>query len=311
MSRQPAISIYISTHERRVLLERALRSVFAQTYSAFEILVVVDGSRDGTLEMLRTFAHDQRLRVFHFDAPRGAQVARNFALANARHDLVTGLDDDDEWLPGRLRQMVDGLRPGVGFVAASDIIERDDGMRYLARRPERITHDMLLRRNVVGNQVLARKADVLACGGFDEALPASQDYDLWIRLSAQSGDGVGLTTPLQIVHAQASRARVTTSIRRRRGVWRVWRKHRGGMTPAQRRSHLFNLLRTTDRPITLRTARRLWSLEDGPRIVAHWLRGRGLLSDAWLERLANLRDHAKIQAALAGHHSRSPEDSIL
>jgi glycosyltransferase involved in cell wall biosynthesis len=310
MSRQPAISIYIPTHERRALLERALRSVFEQAYPDFEILVVVDGSRDGTLEMLQAFAHDQRLRVLHFDAPRGAQVARNFALANARHDLVTGLDDDDEWLPGRLRQMVDALRPGIGFVAASDIIERDDGTRYLARRPARITHDMLLRRNVVGNQVLARKADILACGGFDEALPASQDYDLWIRLSGQSGEGVGLATPLQIVHAQASRARLTTSIRRRRGVWRVWRKYRGGMTPAQRKSHLFNLLRTANRPITLRTVRTLWSLEDGPRIVAHWLRGHGLLSDAWLERLANLRDHAEIQAALASHHSRSPEDSI-
>lgn len=301
------VSIYVPTHERRALLERALGSVLAQTWPHFEVIVVDDGSRDGTREWLQAFAADPRVRAFHFDAPRGAQAARNFALAQARYDLVTGLDDDDTWLPDRLRQLVEALRPGVGFVAASDIVERDDGTRHLARRPARITHDALLRRNVVGNQVLARKADVLACGAFDEALTASQDYDLWIRLSARAGDGIGLATPLQVVHAQASRARVSTSRRRRQGVWRVWRKYRGQMTPAQRKSHLFNLLRTTDRRITLRTARALWSREDGPRILAHWLRGHGLLSDAWLERLAHLRDRAEIDRSLAASPHRIPE----
>jgi glycosyltransferase involved in cell wall biosynthesis len=307
MNERPWVSVYIPTHQRRASLVRALDSVFAQTYSNFEIVIVDDGSRDDTRDWLRAFDTDPRVRAFHFDTSRGAQAARNFALAQARHDLVTGLDDDDEWLPERLRMMVDALRSGVGFVAATDIMERDDGTRYLVRRPARITHDMLLRRNVVGNQVLARKADIVACGGFDETLTASQDYDLWIRLSAQAGDGVGIATPLQVIHAQAARARVSTSSRRRHGVCQVWRKYRGRMTPAQRKSHLFNLLRTTGRPITLRIARALWSREDGPRIAAHWLRGHGLLSDAWLERLANLRDRAEIDLALAGHHRRIPE----
>jgi glycosyltransferase involved in cell wall biosynthesis len=307
MNERPWVSIYIPTHERRALLERALHSVFAQNYSNYEIVIVDDGSRDDTQECLQTFNADPRVRAFRFDSPRGAQAARNFALAQARHDLVTGLDDDDEWLPDRLGMMVDALRSGVGFVAATDIVERDDGTRYLARRPARITHDMLLRRNVVGNQVLARKADVLACGGFDETLTASQDHDLWIRLSAQVGDGVGVAAPLQVIHAQVARARVSTSLRRRRGVCQVWRKYRGRMTPAQRKSHLFNLLRTTGRRITLRTARTLWSRENGPRIAAHWLRGHGLLSDAWLERLANLRDRSEINSALTGHHPRIRE----
>lgn len=303
----PFVSIYVPTHERRSLLERALRSIFAQTYPHYEIVVVNDGSRDGTRELLQAFESEGRLRAFHLDEPSGAQAARNYALSHACHDLVTGLDDDDEWLPDRLRQMVEAMQPGLGFVAAGDIIERGDGTHYLASRPARITHDMLLRRNVVGNQVLARKTDVLACGGFDETLTASQDYDLWIRLSAHAGDGVGLAAPLQIIHAQASRARVTTSRRRRQGVWRVWRKYRGSMTPAQRKSHLFNLLRTTEQTITLRTARALWSRGDAPRIIAHWLRGHGLFSDIWLERLANLRDRTKIKTSLAAHHPRIPE----
>jgi glycosyltransferase involved in cell wall biosynthesis len=307
---QPFVSIYLPTHNRRALLERALRSIFAQTWQNYEIIVVDDGSSDGTREYLSRLAADSRVRVFRFDTPRGAQLVRNYALALARFDLVTGLDDDDEWLPDRLGQMVAALGPNIGFVAASDIIECDDGTRHVARRPAHITHDALLRRNIVGNQVLTRRADILACGGFDESLAASQDYDLWIRLSAQAGDGVGLSVPLQIVHAQTSRARVTTSNRRRHGIWCVWRKYKAGMTPAQRKSHLFNLLRTTGRPITLRTACALWSRGDGPRIIAHWLRGHDFLSDAWLERLANLRDRAEIDMALANHHSHIPKGNV-
>ena len=150
------VSVYIPTHERRALLERALHSVLAQSWPHFEVIVVDDGSRDGTREWLQAFASDPRVRAFHSDTPRGAQAARNFALAQARFDLVTGLDDDDTWLPDRLRQLVEALHPGVGFVAAADVIERDDGTRHLARRPARITRDMLLRRNVVGSECRAQ-----------------------------------------------------------------------------------------------------------------------------------------------------------
>jgi glycosyltransferase involved in cell wall biosynthesis len=301
----PQVSIYVPTRNRRALLARALNSISAQTYRRFEVIVVDDGSVDDTPMFLNAAAKEKCIRFFRFESPRGAQAARNLALSEARFDLVTGLDDDDEWLPDRLRQLVDALRPGIGFVAASDIIDRADGIRYLARRPPRITHDMLLRRNVVGNQVLARRADLVACGGFDESLTASQDYDLWIRLSARTGNGVGLAAPLQILHAQADRARVTTSRRRKQGVWRVYRKYRAQMTRAQRKSHLFNLIRTTGRSMTLRTARALWSRTDSTRILVHLLRQHHMLTDAWVEKIASVRDHRSIDAALAPRPSIS------
>jgi len=308
----PFVSVYLPTHDRAELLERALHSVFAQTYSNYEIVVVDDGSSDGTPQVLERLARTGGVRAFRFDAPKGAQAARNHAIAQARFNLITGMDDDDEWLPDRLRLMVAQFAASVGFVAASDIVELADGTRHVARRPSVIDADALLRRNVVGNQVLARKADVMACGGFDESLTASQDYDLWIRLVAQAGAGIGITTPLQILHAQANRPRVTTSGRRRAGVWRVYRKHVGRMTREQRKSHLFNLIRTTDRPLPFKTATALWSREDALRIVAHYARTRGWLPDGLIEKWASFRDRAEIEAALRSNarpvpvHSRSP-----
>lgn len=295
----PMVTIYIPTHNRCSLLARALDSVFSQTYRHYEIVVVDDASTDGTPEMLESLASSGKIRMFRFRTPRGAQAARNLALLNARSDLVTGLDDDDEWLPDRLYRLVSSLKPGIGFVAASDIIERGDGKQYISRRPSCITHDMLLRRNVVGNQVLARGSDLLACGGFDESISASQDHDLWIRLSALAGDGIGLRAPLQIVHAQMDRKRVTTSTRRKQGVWHVYRKHRDAMTLSQRKSHMFNMLRTIERRIGLNTVRVLWGRGDGVRILVHWLRGFGFVSDNWLELVASLRDRSEIRAALA------------
>lgn len=304
----PMVTIYIPTHNRRDLLARALDSVFSQTYQYYEIIVVDDASTDGTREMLESLASSGKIRMLRFSTPRGAQAARNHALSSARFDLVTGLDDDDEWLPDRLHQLVSSFKPGVGFVAASDIIERGDGKQYVSRRPSHITHDMLLRRNVVGNQVLARASDLLACGGFDETVSASQDHDLWIRLSALVGDGIGLRAPLQIVHAQMNRKRVTTSTRRKHGVWRVYRKHRDSMTPSQRRSHMFNMLRTVERRISMKTVRALWSREDGIRILVHWLRGLDLVSDSWLELVASLRDRTEIRTVLARCPTRTQRD---
>jgi hypothetical protein len=194
--------------------------------------------------------------------------------------------------------MVAALRDGVGFVAASDIMELDGGMRFIARRPPRIDADRLLRRNVVGNQVLARRDDVIGCGAFDESLTASQDYDLWIRLVLRTGAGTGLPQPLQIVHARARRDRITTSLRRRHGVWRVYRKYVHLMSREQRKSHLFNLIRTTERGLSLRKLATLWSRDDAMRLIAHFLRTHRLLPNGLAESVVGAIDRARVGAAL-------------
>jgi hypothetical protein len=200
--------------------------------------------------------------------------------------------------------LVENLRDGTAFVAATDIIQLDDGTRHLARRPLHITADALLCRNVVGNQALARHHDVIACGAFDESMTVSQDYDLWIRLVLHAGAGIGLREPLQIIHAQGGRDRITTSERRRSGLWKLYRKHVSHMSRPQRRSHLFNLIRMTGRPMSLRKALTLWSRQDQMRIIAHYLRQRGLIDNHLAERIASRRDRREILMAL--HPDNAP-----
>lgn len=296
----PTISVYVPTRNRSALLRRALESVFAQTHPPFEVIVVDDGSEDDTPEVVRGIAARHALKYVRLERSMGAPAARNIALREARGSLVTGIDDDDIWLPRRLERMLASLSPGVGFVAATDILDSGGGRRQLWRRPPLIDLDRLLRWNVAGNQVLARRADVLACGGFDETLTASQDYDLWIRLAAYAGTGVGLEEPLQIVHAQEDRSRISTDRRRRAGLLRVLRKHRGRMDDAQRREHLFNVLRTTNRPLSWRTARMLCGRGNAWRVVVHFLRTRIPGVSRAVTFAAGLRDRRRIEAAMRG-----------
>jgi glycosyltransferase involved in cell wall biosynthesis len=286
----PRISVYLPTHDRLARLQRAVASVLAQVPPPHELIVVDDGSSDGTADWLAEQARAGRLRWHRHDVARGACAARNRAIALATGELVTGIDDDDEWLPGRLAALRAALRPDRAFACASDRIVDAHGHARLRVSPPRIGLQALLGRNLVGNQVLVERERVLACGGFDETLAAAQDYDLWLRLVRRYGDAVGIGTPLQQVHA-ADADRISVSPARRRAYWRVFRKHRAAMGAPARRNHLFGLLRIDGR-LTPWRLRRLWG--DGVRLrvlayrvgaVAPGLaRALDRLGAAWLRR---------------------------
>jgi len=91
-----AFSIIIPTHNRIGLLQRAIRSVLNQTVIDFELIVVDDGSSDGTTAWLATL-QEPRLRVIRRDTPRGASAARNAGIQAAQGRLIAFLDDDDEY----------------------------------------------------------------------------------------------------------------------------------------------------------------------------------------------------------------------
>lgn len=252
----PLVSVILPTRNRVALLSRALRSVWAQNRDDVEVIVVDDGSSDGTPRLLESLASQGKLRWFRNERPAGACAARNLALREARGRYVTGLDDDDEMLPDRINALVEALQPQDAFVCGNDRILPDGGMPHSRRVPARIDRDAILSRNVVGNQILAERARVLACGGFDESLPAAQDYDLWIRMILAYGPARGVRQTLQRIYSHGGEDRISLSPLRRHGYWMVYRKHRDEMSDSCRRAHLYNLRRangyTTRLPRDLR-----------------------------------------------------------
>jgi glycosyltransferase involved in cell wall biosynthesis len=239
----PKITVYIVTKNRLSQLKDAIKSVEAQTYRDFALIVVDDGSTDGTGDYLRAYNPSFDYRFFRNETSVGAPKSRNAAINNAEGEFITGLDDDDTFLPNRLQEFITAWKPDVAAIGAEDLLITDSKIiRW--RKPAVVSHDDLLFRNLVGNQVFTRTDYLKNLGGFDEELSASQDYDLWIRLSERYGPIEIIQKPLQKVSFSTSIDRISNSKNRAWGYFACYQKHKQKMSREQRKYHLYLVKRS-------------------------------------------------------------------
>jgi glycosyltransferase involved in cell wall biosynthesis len=189
---KPTVSVIIPTHNRAALVGTALRSVLAQTFQDFEVLVVDDGSSDDTSELCRQFP-DARIRWLRHDTARGGGAARNTGITHSRGQYIAFLDDDDEWFPEKLARQMEVMLAsppevaGVysGYLIVDRATKRVRGRMIPTRRGD--LQAALLQSNPIGgsSSVLLKKSALERAGLFDERLPSFQDRDLWIRISRE------------------------------------------------------------------------------------------------------------------------------
>jgi glycosyltransferase involved in cell wall biosynthesis len=192
----PEVSVVVPTHNRAVLLCQTLRSAVAQREVDLEVVVVDDGSADGTGEAVAGL-RDDRVRLVRHERSQGVSAARNRGIAEARGAWVAFLDDDDLWAPQKLAsQLAAAAAAGAGWAYAG-AVEVDAAGRLLGGHPPPSAGELvaeLRRRNLMpaGSSNVVARADVLAAaGGFDPALRHMADWDLWLRLA-------GLATPASV-----------------------------------------------------------------------------------------------------------------
>ncbi len=185
----PAVSVVIPTRNRPRQVTRAVRSALAQTCADLEILVVDDASTDDVGAVLAPLA-EPRLRVLRHDRRRGACAARNTGIAAARGRFVALLDDDDEWLPGKLAAQVERFTASaadVGLVYCGvEVVSEATGEVQRRSLPTGAppTYAELLRSTGFGaSAALVRRECFADVGGFDEALAGAQDRDMWSRIA--------------------------------------------------------------------------------------------------------------------------------
>jgi glycosyltransferase involved in cell wall biosynthesis len=198
MPEQPTFSIVIAAHNAAATLPATIRSVVQQTRQDFEVVVVDDGSVDGTEEALRRTTVDPRV-TYHRQEQTGPAGARNAGIAAAQGAFVCLLDSDDLWLPTYLQAMADAFdaEPGAAL-AYTDAWRFDDLTRRIFRqpimqtqkppaRPPREPEELLvelLRRNFVYTSATVRREVVTEVGGFT-TFTRSEDYELWLRIAAR------------------------------------------------------------------------------------------------------------------------------
>jgi glycosyltransferase involved in cell wall biosynthesis len=180
----PTIAVVIPTYERRSLVLEALASVLAQTRPADEIVVVDDGSTDGTADAIAQEC-GERVRVV-VQENGGAGAARHAAIGQCRSDWIALLDDDDLWLPHHLATIDSLVAAHPEAVLATT--ERD--FRQGNEPPEKATveeliHLLLRGIGMIGetSTVAVRRDAYLAVGGFDVGMRHGQDTDLFIRVA--------------------------------------------------------------------------------------------------------------------------------
>jgi glycosyltransferase involved in cell wall biosynthesis len=187
------ISVIIPTYNRRALLAETLAGVFAQTETDYEVIVVDDGSTDGTVEFLRA----QPVQVVSRPHVGRPAAARNAGLERARGDLIAFLDSDDVWEPTTLAELRAALAaaPQAGFSFCdytyfdsqlSDGALGNDGCLPAHCRLSGDIFPQLLETDfLVTGGLLIRRAAVEAVGRFDERCYVAEDWDYWLRLAAQ------------------------------------------------------------------------------------------------------------------------------
>ncbi|MCH8495050.1 MAG: glycosyltransferase [Balneolales bacterium] len=263
------VTIYLVTKNRLELLQRAIKSVEEQTFRDFELIVVDDGSDDGTAGFLATYQADFPFRFVSNPKSIGAPASRNRAIEMAEGVFITGLDDDDRFMPNRLERFVNDWQPGISLLASESILVTDNGKKRW-RKPSIIRFEDLLYRNLIGNQVFTRTEYIRSVGGFDTALEAAQDYDLWLRLVFAYGVARIVPEPLQKITMHSNADRITSNLTENWGYYNCYLKYKAQMNRHQRRYHLFSIRRSRGKHYGLmsslmHTPYRFWLKEFG-----HW-----------------------------------------
>ncbi len=186
MRQLPLVSVILPTYNRAWSLREAVDSVLSQKGIDFELIVVDDGSTDGTGELLAEYAG--RLRCIRQEN-RGVSAARNRGISDSEGELIALIDSDDRWLPGKLAAQVAFFEAHPeALICQTEEIWIRKGVRVNPKRHHQKPAGDIFEASchlclVSPSAVMIRRVLFDRVGLFDETLPACEDYDLWLRVA--------------------------------------------------------------------------------------------------------------------------------
>ncbi len=187
----PKVSVIVATYNRCEMLKEAIDSVLAQTFHDWELIIVDDGSRDQTAEVVLAYAEKDKRIKFVRQTNAGCAAARNTALSHITGAYVAFLDDDDTYLPGKLEKQAGYLdaNPNVYLVySEAEVIDKNN-MRsgVVPKIPKESFAELLIGFPVPPTAMLVRRECFDKVGGFCTQLRSGDDLDMWLRISRVYG----------------------------------------------------------------------------------------------------------------------------
>lgn len=190
------ISIIIPTYNRAHVIQRAVNSVLRQTYAAYELIIVDDGSTDDTADVIAGM-QDHRISYIPLQENQGVAHARNAGIREAKYDYIAFLDSDDEWMPDKLElqmhRMLDHSEKFGLVYCRMGGLRRDGKGRFVCPHQDYMGEILegnlfqpLLQQNVIGiPTIVARRECLEQAGGFKETLQCLEDWELVLRIARQ------------------------------------------------------------------------------------------------------------------------------
>jgi glycosyltransferase involved in cell wall biosynthesis len=185
----PLISVIVPVYNGAKTIRETIESVLNQTFQDFELIIINDGSKDSTLEILAEI-QDSRLKVFSYPNA-GLAASRNRGIERAIGEYISFIDADDLWTPDKLEAQLKAIQDNPEAAVAYSWTNYIDQSSQFLRRGGYITAngDVLAKLLVVdflenGSNPLIRRQALIEVGGFDESLPAAEDWDILLRLAA-------------------------------------------------------------------------------------------------------------------------------
>jgi glycosyltransferase involved in cell wall biosynthesis len=184
------ISVIIPVYNGEKTIRETIESVLTQTFRDFELIILNDGSQDSTLEVVSSI-QDSRLKVFSYPNA-GLAASRNRGTFHAVGEYISFIDADDLWTPDKLETQLKALQDNPEAAVAYSWTNYIDESGQFLRRGGYLTAngDVYAKLLVVdflenGSNPLIRRQALIQVGGFDESLPAAEDWDILLRLAAQ------------------------------------------------------------------------------------------------------------------------------
>ena len=182
------ISVILPVYNREALVKRAIDSVLLQK-GDWELILVDDGSTDGTPNILQQYTGDDRVHLIKQEN-LGVSAARNLGVTHSQSPYLAFLDSDDEWLPGKLNLQLELFEKKECEISQTKEYWIRNGVKvnpplHLEKVHGEIFSPSLERCMITPSSVAMTRELFHKCGGFDESLPACEDYDLWLRITSE------------------------------------------------------------------------------------------------------------------------------
>ena len=186
--KKPLVSIIMPVYNEEASIKKAIKTVIDQTYKKFELIVIDDGSTDGTSNIVKTLQElDERIIYLRNEENRGTTYSLNRGLRKASGEYIARIDGDDWYHPRKLELQVKFLerRSEYGIVGTFYILVDESGRAVKVRLP--VTHSEIMKRMAYRNafahsSIMVRRSVLDMVGYYDERYEYAQDYDLYFRI---------------------------------------------------------------------------------------------------------------------------------